>query len=127
MIRKAGDVTVVLSNQISSKIKKKVFKKEPDNLRCLCGDPVQYDENGNEYFVIPASFGDYVKKTFPNYTVGDEFLPEADIATIAKPEVKSVAEEKKEAEKKKRGNPNWGKKKEIVEEEDDEDATDENG
>lgn len=126
MIRKAGNVTTTLTNKISSKIKVKIFKKEPDNLQSLLGERVKTDEQGNEYFVVPASFGEYIAKVFPNYTVGDEFLPESDLATLAKPEIKSIVEEKKEAEKKKRGNPNWGKKKEIEEEEDN-DAVDENG
>lgn len=127
MIRKSGNVTTTVKKPISSKLKVKVFKSEPDNLRRLCGEEVQIDDEGNEYFVIPSCFGELMSKQYPRYSVGEEFLPQADIDSLAKPEAKSIIEEKKEAEKKKRGNPNWGKKKDVEEEEDSEDASDENG
>jgi hypothetical protein len=126
MIRKSHDVVKeTLTNKISSKIKVKVFKSEPDSLRSLYGEPVQSDAEGNEYFVVPAHLSDYTSRVFPKYTVGDEFLPDNDLEKLAKTETKSITEEKVEAEKKKRGNTNWGKKK--IHTENDEDAADENG
>jgi len=100
--------------------KVRVSKPEPDNLKMMCGEPLQIDEKGNEYFVIPAHQAEYVSKIFSRYQVSDEFLPDDVVETMQgkkQPDVVIPVSEgniietpQMHVEVKKRGNPNWGKK-----------------
>ena len=115
------------SESLSNKLRVKVTKTRPDNLRHLCGEEVQVDEKGNEYFIIPASCGEYVGKVFTAYTLGEEFLPEEEILKLKEkktvptidetfpPDDENPKYDKEEhfsenIGKRKPGNPNWGKK-----------------
>lgn len=108
-------------DSISVRLRRKVYKPEPDALRFLCGDEVKEDEEGRQYFEIPSAFAEYVGKVFTRYEVGDEFLPENKDTLKAVPH-RSVEITESNIENqptdpllciaKKRGNPNWGKKKE---------------
>lgn len=108
-----------LMEQLSTSVKIKVTKPEPDALRSLYGEPVQIDEDGVEFFVVPAHLSQYTRDVFPKYVISKDFLPDDEIMKL-----KTKSEEaKKEAattppQAKKRGNPNWVKK--TGQEEDDE-------
>lgn len=98
-----------LTDNISSRVKVKVVKTENDALKLLCGEYVQKDENGVEYFIIPAHQAQYVSEVFTKYKVGEEYLPDEELEKLRTPKVSEPNQEKKI-----RGNPNW-KKKEIAE------------
>jgi hypothetical protein len=102
-----------LTDNISSRVKVRVTKKEPDALKLLCGEHVQTEPDGTQFFIIPAHQGERVKEMFVKYEVGEEFLPDEEIEKLRTPKV--VPEVKAEHhgdhhEKKVRGNPNWKKK-----------------
>ena len=65
-----------LTQEILNKVKVKVYKKTPDDRTSLCGEPVQSDENGREYFIIPSHQAEYISLVFRHYEVGEEFIPE---------------------------------------------------
>ena len=60
-----------------SRIKVKVVKKERDDRTLLCGEEMQEKKNSRgkmeQFFIIPAHQGEYIKKTFPMYIVSEEF------------------------------------------------------
>lgn len=117
------------SDKISAFVKVKITKKEPDAKTSLCGEKVQIDKNGNEFFVIPEHQAKYISETFPNYTVSKGFLPQAsldkinseselnesiiDTVHIGTPDLATEDNEEEETHtitispKKQRGNPNW--------------------
>lgn len=110
--------TKTLIDQISSSVKVKITKPEPDALRSLFGEPVKTDEDGREFFLVPAHTAQYARETFPKYSISDEFLPDEEIGKL-----KEKSDENKKAgpsfnKQKKRGNPNWVKKENTEEEED---------
>ena len=78
-----------------------VTKPVPDSRNSLCGEPVQTDGEGNQFFIIPAHQAAYQKAIHPQYVFGEEFVPGQ------KPEVDKETEE--QIVKAKRGNPNWVK------------------
>lgn len=55
-------------------LKVKVTKNFPDGRVILCGEPVQVDESGNEFFVIPQHQAEYIKTSCPGWTVSEEFV-----------------------------------------------------
>jgi hypothetical protein len=72
-----------------NRIKVKVVKKEADGRNSLCGEPMQEKLNSKkvmeQFFIIPAHLGEYVKKTFPGYDVSQEFeMPTAKVEEPAK-------------------------------------------
>lgn len=127
------------SDRISAHVKVKVIKPEPDAKSSLCGCPVDTDEKGNEYFIIPEHQAKYIAQVFPKYTVSKGFLPpealtnlntesegnkqsagyikteteeeseEGEIASL--PEGTVIPHKELPPKAKPRGNPNWRKHK----------------
>jgi len=63
-------------NALGNKMKVKVTK-DPARMddRCsLCGEPVQQDDEGNQFFIIPAHTADYQSKLHPHYNFGEPFI-----------------------------------------------------
>lgn len=92
-----------ISEKFTSSLKVKVTKNESDSRNSLCGGKMQVDDEGNEYFIIPAHQAEYQSKIHPHYTFGPEFVPD-DASTGA-------SKEEKQTVKPLRGNPNWRKNK----------------
>lgn len=137
-MKKEIESKLSFSDRISSHVKVKVTKKEPDAMNSLCGSPVKTDENGNEYFIIPEHQASYIGQVFPKYTVSKGFLPPDALANLnaeSEANKQSVGYIRQEGEKdedeegevstlpegtvisqelpskpKARGNPNWRKK-----------------
>lgn len=65
-----------ITDDFLSKVKVRVDKKQPDDRTSLCGEPVQTDEEGRQFFIIPAHQADYIKDTFSYYEVGEQFIEE---------------------------------------------------
>lgn len=66
-----------LAEQLVEGIKVKVYKKNADGRRSLCGEKVQVDGKGREFFAIPGHQRDYIKSLFEGqYEIGEEYLPE---------------------------------------------------
>lgn len=66
-------------NAISNRTKVRVFKPEgnPDDRVSLCGNPVQRDSEGRQFFEIPAHQAEYQVSLHPHYTViGEAFVDE---------------------------------------------------
>lgn len=63
---------------ITGRAKVRVYKPidNPDDRNSLCGAPVQRDEEGNQYFDIPAHAANYQGQLHPHYTFGDVVLEE---------------------------------------------------
>lgn len=123
-MKKDGFVSdLSFTDKISQFVKVKVTKKEPDAKTLLCGEHVQTDANGNEFFIIPEHQAKYVSDLFPNYTVSKGYLPQQEISKLSEESAKNadVAMVKTEAEtegdtvatptKKPRGNPHWRRQK----------------
>ena len=118
------------SDKISSYVKVKVSKPQPDALTSICGERVQTDKDGNEFFIIPEHAAKYQKEIHPVYTFSKGFLPQDAYAKLnAESNVNTpvigeepVAVPIKAADplppippRKSRGNPNWGKKRTMDE------------
>lgn len=52
----------------------KVVKSDNDARTILCGEEVQVDKDGKQFFIIPAHQASYIKNTCPGWTVTDEFV-----------------------------------------------------
>ena len=64
-----------ITDKIQARIKVAAYKpeKNPDNRETLCGEPKQFDEEGREFFIIPAHCAEKHKKLFPTYEFSEEF------------------------------------------------------
>ena len=64
-----------ISDKSQSRIKVAAYKPAdtPDNRTSRCGEPLQYDEDGREFFVIPGHCAEMHKKLFPTYEFSEEF------------------------------------------------------
>ena len=64
-----------ISDKIQARIKVAAYKpeKNPDNRTSLCGEPMQVDEDGREFFIIPGHCAEHHKKLFPSYEFSEEF------------------------------------------------------
>lgn len=64
-----------ISDKIAARIKVACYKPadNPDNRTSMCGEPMQIDEDGREFFVIPSHAAELHKKLFPTYEFGEEF------------------------------------------------------
>ena len=64
-----------ISDSIAARIKVKVYKplKNPDDRLSLCGEPVQTDEEGRQFFIIPSHQAKYQKELHAHYEFGEEF------------------------------------------------------
>lgn len=64
---------------MQNRMKVKVYKPQDnlDDRSSLCGSPVQSDDEGNQFFIIPASQADYQSKLHPHYIFGEAFLDES--------------------------------------------------
>lgn len=64
-----------IEDMISAKIKCKAYKNQenPDGRESLCGEPLQTDENGREFFEIPGHQRDYLRKLFPSYEFSESY------------------------------------------------------
>ena len=102
------------SDKISGFSKVRVTKPEPDALRSLCGEKVQIDKDGNEFFLIPEHQAKYQAELHPAYKVSKGFLPKELLDKLQEESGRNAGEVTGEDEasvpKKHRGNPNWGKK-----------------
>lgn len=132
------------SDKISGFSKVKVMKPEPDALRSICGEKVQTDKDGNEYFLIPEHQAKYQAELHPGYKFSKGFLTKETLAKLNAesernalvqniddateqddtpdspstdlPEGTVIPQEiPKHPVKKHRGNPNWGKKHKVQE------------
>lgn len=65
-------------NNLANKMKVKVYKPEDrlDDRPTLCGEPVQFDDDGRQFFTIPAHQADYQSKLHPHYEFGEAFIDE---------------------------------------------------
>jgi hypothetical protein len=63
-------------NKLGNKMKVKVTKPldRLDDRASLCGEPVQHDDEGNQYFVIPAHAADYQSQLHPHYIFSEPFI-----------------------------------------------------
>lgn len=61
--------------EFAKQVKVKVTKKEGDGRVLLCGEQMQVDEDGKEFFIIPAHQSEYIKNT-TGYDVSEEFVSE---------------------------------------------------
>ena len=68
---------VTASQLAMNRIKVKVVKQGPDDRTTLCGEPMQEKKNTKgkmeQFFIIPAHQGEYIKRSFPMYDVSKEF------------------------------------------------------
>ena len=65
-----------LTEKLVDKIKVKVTKLLPDGRKKLCGEDVQSDGKGKEYFIVPGHQAAYLKTMFHGqYVIGEEFIP----------------------------------------------------
>ena len=64
-----------ISDKIASRIKVAAYKPvdNPDNRLSMCGELMQTDEDGREFFVIPAHAAEMHAKLFPSYEFSEEF------------------------------------------------------
>ena len=64
-----------ITDKIQARIKVAAYKPEnnPDNRMTLCGEPLQRDEYGREFFIIPGHCAEHHKKLFPSYEFSEEF------------------------------------------------------
>lgn len=65
-----------LIEDFKSQVKVKVTKRDSDGRVLLCGEPVQTDEDGKQFFIIPAHQAEYIKATCIGWDVSEEFVPE---------------------------------------------------
>lgn len=65
-------------NAVQNRMRVKVVKPadQLDDRLSLCGEPVQTDEDGNQYFVIPAHQAEYQMKLHPHYIFGEPYIEE---------------------------------------------------
>jgi hypothetical protein len=66
-------------DEISARTKVKIYKPEgnPDDRVSLCGSPVERDENGRQFFMIPAHQAAYQAELHPHYEVGEAVVEDA--------------------------------------------------
>lgn len=66
-------------NEIQNRTKVKIMKPagNPDDRVSLAGEPVQYDEDGRQFFMIPAHQAEYQSKLHPHYELGDATVEDA--------------------------------------------------
>lgn len=65
-------------NAISNKTKVRFYKPldNQDDRVSLAGEPVQRDEDGRQFFAIPAHQAEYQTKLHPHYEAGEVFVEE---------------------------------------------------
>lgn len=63
-----------VKEQLLKKVYVNAYKRFPDSRISLCGVTVKTDENGREYFEIPAEFADNALSI--GYEVGPEYIKE---------------------------------------------------
>jgi hypothetical protein len=58
---------------VSNRTKVRIYKPadNPDDRVSLAGAPVQRDEEGRQFFLVPAHQAEYQAKLHPHYEVGD--------------------------------------------------------
>lgn len=58
-----------IEDKVNRSIKCRAYKnrENPDGRESLCGEPVQRDDDGREYFEIPGHQRDYLSKLMPSY------------------------------------------------------------
>lgn len=63
------------SNAVNARMKVYAYKNEenPDGRETLCGEARQFDENGREFFIVPAHQKEYLKQILPSYEYSEEF------------------------------------------------------
>lgn len=63
-------------NALANRMKIKAFKPadNPDDRLTLCGEPVMRDDEGRQYFIIPAHAADYQSKLHPHYEFGEPYI-----------------------------------------------------
>lgn len=67
-------------NAITNRTKVKIYKPEgnPDDRVSLAGEKVQVDDNGQQFFCIPAHQAEYQITLHPHYEIlGEAFVEEA--------------------------------------------------
>lgn len=64
-----------IEDKISARIKCRAYKnaESPDARESLCGEKVQMDEEGREYFEIPGHQREYLSKLMPSYTFSEAY------------------------------------------------------
>lgn len=65
--------------EIANRTKVRVYKPadNPDDRVSLAGAPVQRDEDGRQFFEIPAHQAEYQAALHPHYEVGEAFVEES--------------------------------------------------
>lgn len=63
-----------LAEEFAKKVFVRVTKKENDARTLLCGEEMQYDDNGRQFFFIPAHQKEYIRATIPGYEIGEEII-----------------------------------------------------
>lgn len=85
-----------VQEKMIERFKVKVIKDENDDRNSLCGEPLQKDEFGTHYFIIPGHQADYINRIFPNYQVSEPFIPGVDIESALSMQEKPQPEELEE-------------------------------
>lgn len=64
-----------IEEKVQARIKCKAYKNKdnPDDRMSLCGEPVQTDKKGRQFFVIPGHQREYLKKLLPSYEFGESY------------------------------------------------------
>lgn len=75
-----------VEDKVNRSIKCRAYKNEesPDGRESLCGERVQVDENGREFFEIPGHQREYISKLLPSYDVTEAYDTRDEKPTVPK-------------------------------------------
>jgi hypothetical protein len=82
-----------VQDKMIERFKVKVIKTSPDDRSSLCGEPMQKDADGTQYFLIPGHQADYINRMFPNYQVSEPFIPGVDLESALEMQEKPEPEQ----------------------------------
>jgi len=74
-------------NAIANRTKVKVFKPVDrlDDRLTLCGEHVQHDDEGRQFFIVPAHAVEYQSKLHPHYEFGEPYVEEVEKKKAGRP------------------------------------------
>ena len=77
-----------IEDRISAKLKCRAFKnrENPDARESLCGEPLQRDKDGREFFEVPGHQREYLKKLLPSYEITEIY----EVEPAARPDKKAA-------------------------------------
>lgn len=64
-----------IEDKVNQRIKCRAYKNEenPDGRESLCGEPLQRDKDGREFFEVPGHQRDYLVKLLPSYEITESY------------------------------------------------------